>query len=401
MSEMSIEPHHKSGAALAYAAATTPTRMADEAGDVAPIPLERIDPRFRPVWEQSNPAARQALSKYFLPRRSQMAQLQPRRPRVIKWYCPFAHQHTFSSGHRYCINVYTGCAHDCVYCYAASYEPVFAAPKRAFGSLLQKDLEDLEQFQVPAAPVHVSNSTDPFQPLELRLGHTKLALEGLLRYRHRFTTVTVLTKNPLMAAQRDYLNLFRRLGDVADDHPAKHFWQDGKRPALQVEVSLAFWREEARAFFDKAAPSVAARIKGIRTLRQAGVPVVLRIDPLFPRSSLGNGLGTALHDFGVEEAQTLEDLEQLVLLAKDAGVRHVVYSPVKIVRPRARPTDSAMAGLKEALQVMAAPEKLVVRGGSWRLPPRVAALVTDPFVELCRKHGVSAKFCMANLVETL
>jgi DNA repair photolyase len=267
--------------------------------------------------------------------------------------------------------------------------------------MLQKDLEDLEHFQVPPAPVHISNSTDPFQPLELRLGHTKLALEGLLRYRHRFTTVTVLTKNPLLAVQHDYLSLLRRLGDVGDDHPAKHLWQDGKRPALQVEVSLAFWREEARAFWDKAAPSVAARIEGIRALRQAGVPVVLRIDPLFPRSPVGNGSVATLRDFGIEEAQTIEDLERLVLLAKEIGIAQVVYSAVKIVRPRSRPTDVAMAGLKAAFQVMAAPEKLVFRGGSWRLPSRAVALVTEPFVELCRKHGVSAKFCMMNLVEML
>ena len=148
-----------------------------EVVDSATIPLDRIDPRFRVVWEQSSPAVREALSKYFLPHHSRIAMLQPRRPRVIKWYCPFAHQHTFSSGHRYCINVYTGCSHDCAYCYAASYEPACASPKRDFEKLLQKDLEDLERFQVPPAPVHISNSTDPFQPLELRLRHTKLALE--------------------------------------------------------------------------------------------------------------------------------------------------------------------------------------------------------------------------------
>lgn len=396
-----MRPHNKPGAARAHGVVTTPTRMADEAVDSATIPLDRVDPRFRAVWEQSSPAARKALSLYFLPHSSRQPLLQPKRPRVIKWYCPFAHQHTFSSGHRYCINVYTGCSHDCTYCYAASYEPACASPKRDFGKLLQRDLEDLEQFRVPPAPVHISNSTDPFQPLELRLGHTKFTLEGLLRYRHRFTTLTVLTKNPLLAAQGDYLSLLRRLGDVGDDHPAKHLWQDRKRPALQVEVSLAFWREEARAFWEKGAPSVAARIEGIRALRQAGVPVVLRIDPLFPRSPVGNDSIATLQDFGIEEAQTMQDLERLVLLAKEIGVAHVVYSPVKIVWPRSRPMDSTMAGLKAAFQVMAAPEELVFRGGSWRLTPRVAALVTEPFVELCRKHGVSAKFCMKNLVETL
>jgi hypothetical protein len=93
-------------------------------------------------------------------------------------------------------------------------------------------------------------------------------------------------------------------------------------------------------------------------------------------------------------------LEQLVSFAKEAGVRHVVYSPVKIVSPRLRAADGAMGRLKAAFGVTAAPEELVFRGGSWRLPGHAAALVTEPFLELCRKQGVVARCCMANLVQT-
>lgn len=85
--------------------------------------LARIDERFRPVWLDKPPEYQRALAQYFLPRKSKKPVLGPTRPRVLKWYCPFAHQKVFPSGHRYCINVYTGCAHACEYCYAASYEP--------------------------------------------------------------------------------------------------------------------------------------------------------------------------------------------------------------------------------------------------------------------------------------
>lgn len=62
--------------------------------------------------------------------------------------------------------------------------------------MLSMDLLDLDACDVPPAPVHLSNSTDPFQPLEDQTGHARLALEGLLGRRHRFTTVVILTKNP-------------------------------------------------------------------------------------------------------------------------------------------------------------------------------------------------------------
>ena len=253
--------------------------------------------------------------------------LAPSRPRVIKWYCPFAHQSAFPTGHRYCINVYTGCAHRCLYCYAAAYEPAHASPKRDFARLLAKDLADLERFNVPPAPVHLANSTDPFQPLELRIGDTKLALEELLAHRRRFSTVTILTKNPALAARPDYAGLLQALAEISASHPCSERWHALHHPAVQVEVSLALWRTEAAAFWDPGAPSIASRMEGIRALRAAGIAVVLRIDPLFPRSPLPLSPARSLQDFGLPEAQTLEDLDRLIGFAKEVGARHVVYSP--------------------------------------------------------------------------
>jgi DNA repair photolyase len=364
--------------------------------------LLKIDKKYRPVWEALDANKQVALTCYFLPRRSAKAVVGPTRPRLIKWYCPFAGQAVFPSGHRYCINTYTGCSHRCRYCYAAGYEPDEASPKREFASLLEKDVADLERFDVPPAPIHLSNSTDPFQQnLEDRFGHTKLALESILAHRRRFTTVTMLTKNPGLAASPEYARLLVALGAVGADHPTVGKWRSDGAPAVQVEVSLAFWREEAARFWDPGAPSVAERIAGIRALRKAGIPTVLRIDPLFPRSPLPLLPAKSLPDFGLAEAQTIDDLENLVDLAKTVGARHVVFSPVKIVQPRRSKMGFEMSRLLDVYRAMAWPEKAVWRGGSWRLPPATAERwVTGPFLEICQRQGVPAKFCMSNLVET-
>jgi DNA repair photolyase len=60
------------------------------------------------------------------------------------------------------------CPHECWCCFAIAYQRKEAAGKQSFSRLLSKDLNDLEYFDVPPAPVHISNSTDPFQPLEKR-----------------------------------------------------------------------------------------------------------------------------------------------------------------------------------------------------------------------------------------
>jgi radical SAM superfamily enzyme YgiQ (UPF0313 family) len=81
---------------------------------------ERVHPKYRPVFERLSEADRAAVALYFLPHGSKKQVLEVTRPHIVKWYCPFADQREFPSGHRYySINVYAGCEHRCEYCYAA------------------------------------------------------------------------------------------------------------------------------------------------------------------------------------------------------------------------------------------------------------------------------------------
>jgi hypothetical protein len=57
--------------------------------------------------------------------------------------------------------------------------------------------------------------------------------------------------------------------------------------------------------------------------------------------------------------------------------------------------------MRSIYERIAAPERLVFRGGSWRLPRHIAdANVTGPFLEICQRHGVKTSYCMRNLIET-
>jgi DNA repair photolyase len=359
--------------------------------------VQRVNPKYRSVWDGRSVEEQAALAMYFFSHGSQKPNLTPARPRIIKWYCPFASQSEFPSGHRYCINVYTGCSHQCLYCYAASYEPESPACKGNFESLIQRDIENLERFNVPPAPVHLSNSTDPFQPLEAISGHTRFALEQILAHRHRFTTVTILTKNPLFPARNGYLDLFKKLGKLSKSHPSYERFRQTNTPLFQIEVSLAFWREEARSVYDPGAPTIDDRKLGIREIRDAGIPITLRIDPLFPRSPLREGPRKMLADFGLIEPQTADDLEGLVAFARETEAQHVVYSPAKIVRK----LSATMRAMKSAYECIAFPDGLRFHAGSWRLPDSIAkARVIQPFLDICNRMQVRAKHCMQNLIET-
>lgn len=183
------------------------------------------------------------------------------------------------------------------------------------------------------------------------------------------------------------------------DHPAKSKFENSNLSALRIETSLAFWRDKARAFYDPAAPSVKIRMQAIRTLRQAGIPVVLRIDPLLPPAELLHG--KSYEDFGLPTPQTKQDLEEIVKFAADVNAMHIVYSAARIIQPRFKPMQQSMQNLKRVYEHISQPEKLTFRGGSFRLPENIVKQkIFQPFVELCKSYNISALHCPQNLIST-
>jgi DNA repair photolyase len=358
-----------------------------------------VNSKYQPIFEKLSDRDRAALAFYFLPHGSKKDVLEVTRPRVIKWYCPFADQRKFPSGHRYCINVYTGCEHKCQYCYAAGYVSEDVNCKNNFRADLIKDLDALDKYGVPAAPVHVSNSTDPLQSLERQHRHTLFVLEKLVERRHRFTTVTLLTKNPSMLMEPQYIDVLYCLNALSSNHPRSQLYDNPGHPPLRIECSLAFFNDQHRQLLDPAAPDVASRMSAIQFLRKENLPVYLRIDPLFPRNPLLNG--KSMEDFGLPDVQPMSDMDALIKICHEIGVRGIIYSIAKITRPRIGRLSAVMEKMKRVYEHMAHNQALMFRGGSWRLPDAIAKeIVINPFLNLCHHNKIDAKACMVNLIST-
>ena len=366
--------------------------------------LERLDSKYTPAFERLTEDEKHRAALYFLPHTSVKDTLSVTRPRVIKWYCPFADQAVFPSGVRYSINVYTGCEHGCHYCYVQGYSATKITESRAkckdnFRNQLLKDLSDLEKYDVPCTPVHLSNSTDAFGPIESQFQNSLFVLEKLLEFRHRFSTVTILTKNPAALLQSAYLERLLALSRFHSSHSRYTYFRDNDLSPLWLEVSLAFWNDKSREMLEPDAPGVANRLEAVSQLQQAGVSVALRIDPLFPRDPLPNG--KAMRDFGLFDLQSYEDLKHLMSFCKQQKIRKIVYSPLKITNPRAGELSLLMQKFKRIYKHLAQNQPLNFRGGSWRLPHHVAqAAIFMPLLQLCQEAGIIAKGCKENLIAT-
>ena len=108
-----------------------------------------------------------------------------------------------------------------------------------------------------------------------------------------------------------------------------------------------------------------------------------------------------ISDFQLTDAQSLAALERLVKFAAENGVLHIVYSVAKIVAPRYKPMPKAIQLLKGVYEHVARPDKLVFRGGSWRLPHSIAQKhIVKPFLKICDSYDMKACFCKQNLLST-
>lgn len=167
------------------------------------------------------------------------------------------------------LNPYRGCEHGCSYCYARPFHEYlgFSAGldfetrivvKENAAALLRREL--MAKKWTPQV-LGLSGVTDPYQPVEKRLGITRACLEVLAEFRN---PVGVITKNHMVSRDADLLG---RL--------AEHRAASVAVSITSVDVDLAR-RLEPRASHPR------RRLDAIRRLRDAGVPVGVLIAPVIP-----------------------------------------------------------------------------------------------------------------------
>lgn len=191
------------------------------------------------------------------------------------------------------INPYQGCEHGCVYCYARpshaylglspglDFETQIFAKTNA-AALLRTELAKASY--VPGLIVLGAN-TDPYQPIERKLGITRSVLEVLAECQ---VPVGITTKNALVTRDLDIL------GPMA------------ARGLLRVCVSLTTLDHSLARKLDPRASSPTSRLQAMQTLAQAGVPVAVFASPMIP----------TINDV---------ELEKILQAASDAGARYASY----------------------------------------------------------------------------
>ena len=191
------------------------------------------------------------------------------------------------------INPYRGCSHGCVYCFARpSHAYLGLSPGLDFETKLFYKAEAASLLEAELAkptyrckPIALGINTDAYQPVEKRLGITRSILAVLARFRH---PVNIVTKSALIVRDIDML------ADLAKDR------------LTSVMLSITSLTDEIKGTLEPRAASPQTRLRVIRQLAQAGIPVGVLVAPVIP-------------------AVTDHELEGILAAASEAGATSAGY----------------------------------------------------------------------------
>lgn len=169
----------------------------------------------------------------------------------------------------YSINPYRGCEHGCIYCFARpTHSYLNLSPGLDFETRIVAKVNAAERLRETLAGARyeprslvLGTATDAYQPVERRLGITRGLVEVLAETRHPFS---VVTKSSGIERELDLIAPMAAQGLVS------------------VYLSVTTLDHELARILEPRAASPARRLRTIRALADAGVPVGVSVSPIIP-----------------------------------------------------------------------------------------------------------------------
>lgn len=161
------------------------------------------------------------------------------------------------------MNIYRGCLHGCIYCdsrsdcYQINHDFEDIEVKENAVALLEQTLARKRK----KCMIGTGSMTDPYMPLEAKLGNTRKVLEIIDRYGFGFT---VITKSDLIL--RD-LDLLKRINE---------------RTKCVVQMTLTTFDEGLCRVLEPNVCTTARRAEVLKILRDNGIPTVVWLTPILP-----------------------------------------------------------------------------------------------------------------------
>jgi len=172
-------------------------------------------------------------------------------------------------GMAYSMNMYQGCEHGCIYCYARNSHEFWgysAGLDFERKILVKKDAPKLLEVLLKkkswkAHTIVMSGNTDCYQPAEEKFEITRQCLQVFLKYQH---PVSIITKNALILRDLDILKA------LAKDN------------LISVNISITSLSEDTRRILEPRTATIKKRLQVVKELSENGIPVNVMLAPIIP-----------------------------------------------------------------------------------------------------------------------
>jgi DNA repair photolyase len=247
-------------------------------------------------------------------------------------------------------NPYTGCDHNCLYCYASSYIPQFkdCHPKKDLIASLRREAAKLK-----GQTISIANSSDPYPRKEASECLTRRCLEVLAGCNCK---IQIITKSNIVARDDDLLS---------------------KIPAT-VALTITTDNEFLASIIEPNAPKPFQRIRAAQDLIEAGVPVSVRIDPIIPNIN--------------------DQPQKLIKTLANIGVKHITCSTYKAKSDNWKRLSDALPKVMEKLKPLYFQEGEKI-GGSAILPKNYRFKLLKNVREQVLAMGLQFGVCREGMTE--
>ncbi|MEW6341754.1 MAG: PA0069 family radical SAM protein [Paraburkholderia sp.] len=196
------------------------------------------------------------------------------------------------------LNPYRGCEHGCIYCFARpthSYlglSPGLDFESRIYAKVNAPELleRELSKKSYVPEPIALGVNTDAWQPVERDLCLTRRVVEVLSAHGHPFAAIT---KSSLIERDLDLLAPM------------------AAREQFMAAITITTLDAEIARTLEPRAATPSRRLRTIRTLSEAGIPVGVSIAPVIP-------------------FVTEPDMERVLEACAEAGATHASYIVLRL-----------------------------------------------------------------------
>jgi DNA repair photolyase len=254
-------------------------------------------------------------------------------------------------GITYNMNLYRGCQHACIYCDTRSecYGNNDISKISVKSNALELLTKELHTKRKARATIGTGSMNDPYMPLEKDLEMTRRALQIIAFEKF---PVHVITKSDLVARDSDILQ------EIAKTYAA-------------VSFTITTYDDNMAKTLEPCAPKSSDRFKAMEQLAKPGIYAGVTLMPVLP----------FIND-------TRENLENIMIKAKDSGASYVLFMPGMTLRKGSREyfykaLDCHFAGVKERYESYFG-EKYICNSPNYRM-------LMNTFYNLAAKNGIETK----------